>query len=358
YSIFKTRIFFISIFIVAFAYTIFLKTELYESKTALIVRDLSAPAPSANLGLSMLGMGSNSQLQDSMVVQEYLLSLDTFLLLDKEFGLIKHYKSENLDCIERLALDATMEESLEFYRQRILINYDEISGILHISYMHTTPQTAQNILNFMIKHVEYALNEFNRKKAKKQLSFMESEHDKKLKKVNESSALLEVYQNENLLLDPTLNASSSSTIIASLESTLTQKRIEYKTKSNYLNRENYELLALEAEIKEIVSSLAHSKKSLTGDTKDSLNKILFEYEKLKMQLEFDTDIYKNVLIQLETVKLDALKEAKTLSIVSKPNLPDGYISNKPKTFITLLIVISLFYGIFSMLLAIIKDHKE
>ncbi len=360
YSIFKTRLFFISFFMIAFTYTLFLKAELYESKTALIVRDLSAPAPSSsNLGLSMLGMGSNSQLQDSMVVQEYLLSLDIFLELDKKFNLIQHYKSDKIDWIERLSWDATIEQSLEFYKKRILINYDEVSGILHISYAHTDPQTAQNILNAMIKYVEYALNEFNRKKAKKQLAFIESEHDKKLLKVNNSSIILENYQNANLLLDPTINASSSSTLIATLEATLTQKRITYKTKSSYLNKNNYELITLEAEIKEIVNSLANFKKSLTGNTKNSLNKILFEYEKLKMQLEFDTEIYKNVLIQLETTKLDALKEAKTLSIVSKANLPDGYTyPNKPKTFITLIVVIFLIYGIFSMLLAIIKDHKE
>ncbi len=360
YSIFKTRLFFISFFMIAFTYTLFLKAELYESKTALIVRDLSAPAPSSsNLGLSMLGMGSSSQLQDSMVVQEYLLSLDIFLELDKKFNLIQHYKSDKIDFIERLSWDATIEQSLKFYKKRILINYDEVSGILHISYIHTDPQTAQNILNAMIKYVEYALNEFNRKKAKKQLAFLESEHDKKLLKVNNSSMILEKYQNENLLLDPTINASSSSTLIATLEATLTQKRIIYKTKSSYLNKNNYELLALKAEIKEIVSSLANFKKSLTGNEKGSLNKILFEYEKLKMQLEFDTEIYKNVLIQLEKTKLDALKEAKTLSIVSKANLPDGYTyPNKPKTFITLIVVIFLIYGIFSMLLAIIKDHKE
>ncbi|RUA00706.1 MAG: hypothetical protein DSY88_10440 [Candidatus Poseidoniales archaeon] len=88
-------------------------------------------------------------------------------------------------------------------------------------------------------------------------------------------------------------------------------------------------------------------------------RVLLEYEKLKMQLEFDTEVYKNALIQLETTKLDVLKEAKTLSTVSKPNLPDGYTyPNKPKVFITLVIVILLMYGIFSMLGAIIRDHKE
>ena len=98
-------------------------------------------------------------------------------------------------------------------------------------------------------------------------------------------------------------------------------------------------MALKTEIKEIKSSLSDAKRDLTGSGESKLNKILFEYEKLRMQLEFDTEVYKNALIQLEITKLDVLKEAKTLSIVSKPNLPDGYTyPNKSKTFVTLIIV--------------------
>ena len=359
YSDFKTRLFFILLFLLAATYILVLKSELYESKTTLMVRDLSSASPSSSLGLSLLGVGSSSQLQDSMVVQEYLMSLDTFLLLDKEFNLTGHYKSDKLDFVERLASDATMEKTLEFYKKRLLINYDEVSGLLHLGYAHTDPKTAKEILEFMVSSVEHELNEFNRRKAKKQLAFIEIEYNKNKQKMDKSSDVLQSYQNRHLLLDPGNKASTSSAIIANLEATLTQKRIEFKTKSTYLNSDNYEIAQLKTEIDEIANSLADAKKGLTGSSEDRLNKILFEYERLKMQAEFDIEVYKNSLLQLETTKIDVLKEAKTLSVVSKPNLPDGYTyPNKPKVFVTLVIVMLLLYGIFSMLGAIIRDHKE
>ncbi len=359
YSVFLTRFFFSFIFILLSLYFLVIKSELYESKTALMVRDLSSSSPDASLGLAILGAGSSSQLQDSMVVEEYLMSLDMLKRLDKEFGLIAHYKSDALDFIERLADDATMEKTLKFYQSRLHIDYDETSGILYISYAHTNPKTAQEIVEFLVEEVEHELNEFNRRKAKKQLKFIEREHDIKKKQMDRSASILEEYQNKNLLLDPANEATSSTSIIANLEATLTQKKIELKTKSNYLNPDNYELSALKTEIKAIEKSLEDAKKGLTGNGDAPLNKILFKYEQLKMQLEFDTEVYKNTLLQLETIKLDTLKEAKTLSIVSKPNLPDGYTyPNKPKVFITIVIVMLLLYGIFSMLSAIIRDHKE
>jgi capsular polysaccharide transport system permease protein len=287
------------------------------------------------------------------------MSLDMLKRLDKEFGLIKHYKSDDLDFIERLPQDATMEETLKFYQSRLHIEYDEVSSLLYIAFAHTDPKTAQAIVTYLIKAVEEELNEFNRRKAKKQLKFIEHEHDIKKKKMQESAAILEEYQNKHLLLDPTAEATASTSIIAKLEASLTQKQIELQTKSNYLNPNNYELQALRSEIRAIKRSLKEAKKGLAGNSEAPLNKILFKYQQLKMQLEFDTEVYKNTLLQLETIRLDALKNAKTLSIVSEPNLPDGYTyPNKPKVFITLVIVMLLLYGIFSMLIAIIKDHKE
>ncbi len=358
-KILDMRALFLVVFLLLNIYYLAVKPELYESRTSLMVRDLGSSSSSATIGLSILGAGDDSVLKDSMVVQEYLESLDMFLLLDNEHKLKVHYKSGNLDIIERLNADATIEKVLEFYNKRLMIVYDEMSGLLHISFSHTNPDKAQEILKFLVSQVEFSLNEFNRKKAKKHLKFIESEYENSKKNMADSSLILEQYQNKHLLLDPTAEATSSSSIISNLESMLTQKNIAYKTKSAYLNSNNYELKALKSEIKEITASLKNAKKGLAGDGDQNLNKVIFEYNKLKLQHEFDIEIYKNNLLQLETTKIDVIKSAKTLSIISKPNLPDGYTyPNKPKVFITILVVMLLIYGIFSMLLSIIRDHKE
>ena len=358
-KIFDTRALFIVNFVLLTSYYLFVKAELYESKAALVVRDLSSSASPEGFGLSLLGMGTSSQLQDSLVVEEYLLSLDVFILLDRKFELIEHFKGEDLDVVERLSSDVTMEKVLEFYRQRLLVDYDETSGILHVAYAHTSPKTAKAILEFLIEHVEEQLNEFNRRKARKHLRFIESQYLKQKEKMDGSSAALERYQDEHQLLDPKNSALSSSSIIANLEASLTEKRTKLSAMRGYLNENNYEIKQIKSEIRSIKQSIVRKKKALSGSDKTRLNKILFEYERLRMAFEFDVEVYKNTLIQLETTKIDAAKEAKTLSVVSKPNLPDGYTyPNKPKVFITILIVLLLIYGIVSMLAAIIRDHKE
>jgi capsular polysaccharide transport system permease protein len=359
YSITKVRLFFIALFLVVSSYYLFVKSELYESSTALIVRDLSQAPSASSLGLSLLGMGSSSQLQDSMIVKEYLQSLEIYKEVDKKFGLTKHYESKDIDFIERLPKDATQEDILEMYNKHLVIFYDETAGILHISFLHVDPKTAQDILTFLVKRVDYQINEFNRRKAEKQLRFVEKEYEKAKKKLDEAAAKVEAYQNRYLLLDPTAEATSKGSIIAELEAKLSAKKLEFATKKRYLNDGNFELIALKNEIKEIQKSINAAKSKLTGSDKDRLNKVVFVYEQLKMQLEFATEVYKNALLQLESTKIEVAKNDKTLSVVSKPNLPDGYTyPNKPKVLITILILTLLAYGIFTMLASIIRDHKE
>ena len=358
YANLRNRTLFLVMFVLTLLYFMEVKSELYESKSAVIVKDLSSPSTSG-LELSLLGMGGGSQLQDSKVVEEYLLSQDFFLILDKKFDLIQHYKSDKIDLIERLSQTATLEESFEFYQSRTTIEYDEVSGILHIAYAHTAPLISKNIAEFMIHNVEKQLNELNKIRALKQLHFIQKEFKKQKIKMEKAFSALESYQNEHKILDPNNQALTESTIISSLEEKLTQKKIELSTLRGYLNENNYEIIKIKSEIQSIENSLKDKQHGLSGVKKHSLNRSLVDFEKLKMAVNFETEIYKNALIQLETTKLEVSKSAKILTIVSKPNMPDGYTyPDKPKTFFTIVIAYFLMYGIFTMLAAIIRDHKE
>ncbi|MBD3798245.1 MAG: hypothetical protein IE887_11115, partial [Campylobacterales bacterium] len=172
YMKFKFRFAFVVVFLLSSFYVVFLKSELYESKTALIVRDMSQTPTASTLGLSLLGMGSSSQLQDSKIVEEYLKSLDVYQLVDRKFNLTQHYKSDAIDFVERLSEDATTEEVLAFYNKHLNVYYDETSGILSVAFAHVAPKKAQEILEFLVQNVDFQINEFNRKKALKQLSFV------------------------------------------------------------------------------------------------------------------------------------------------------------------------------------------
>lgn len=355
----KIQLFFIVVFLLLNLYYLVIKSELYESRTSLFVKDLLSNSSTSSLGLSLLGAGVSSQTQDSKIIEEYLLSLDMYKLLDEQFHLSEHYKSNAIDFVQRLYFQAKQEDFLEMYNNHLKVYYDETSGIITISFLHTDPKKSQEVLEFLVQKVESQINEINRKISQKKLTFVEEEYKKAKLKMDSSSKQLEEYQNTHLLLDPASQANAASGVISQLEATLVQKDIEYSTAKSYLNENSYELQALKKEIDEIKKSIETQKKELSGNSKDRLNKVLFEYEKLKLQFNFDTEVYKNALLQLESTKIEVSKEAKILSVISMPNIPDGYTyPNKPKVFVTILVVILMLYGIIALLISIIRDHKE
>ena len=354
----RLRAVFAIMFLLTAGYFMFVKSELYESNSSIVVKDLNQNGVSA-LGINLLGAGASSEAQDSKVIEEYLLSPDVLELLDKKFDLDTYYHSDAVDFISRLGSASTREDFLEIYRRHFHVVYDEVSGILRLSFGHTDPKTAQTILAFLIAHAEQQLNLYNERNAEKQLAFVRDLAEKNREKLDASTAVLEQYQNEHQILDPETDVQTQSGIIAELEGTLVQKRAEYSRMKQYMSESSFDMVKLADEIHALEASLKRAKASLSGNEKERLNAVLFAYEKLKSQTAFDAEVYKQSLVQLETAKVDANKQSKALVVLTQPSLPDGYTyPDKPRLLATLVLFFLLTYGIAALLSAIIKDHKD
>ncbi len=352
------RLLFASVFLLSMLYILFIKSELYLSSASVIVKDINKN-PQESMGLSLLGVGTSTQMQDAFVLEQYLASFDVFDVLDRAFRLGEHYHSEALDPFERLYASSRREDLLELYNKRLQINYDEISGILTIGFLHTSAEEAKKIVAFLVARAESQLNHYNQLRAQKQLTFIEGELEKSRAKLEASIRELELFQNENRLLDPAVEAQSTNAIIANLEANLVEKKARYNQLLSYMNRDNIEVVQLDAEIREIKKALRQLKSSLSGKGEGKLNATMVAYEKLIRQVDFDTEVYKQNLAQYEVAKVESVKEAKTLTVLTQPNLPDDYAKpEKLRESITLLLVLLLGYGILSLVITIVRDHKD
>ncbi len=359
YESLRLRTLFFTVFLLVTGYYMFIESERYESEASIIVKDLNEKSAAA-LGITLLGAGAPSQAQDSMILEAYLLSPDILALLNRQFHLDAYYRSDALDPLSRLHPWSTREDFLALYREHIHVVYDEVSGILRISFSHTDPETARDILQFLIARAEKQLNRYNERNAEKQLAFVRKLAEQNRERLDASTEALEAYQNRHLVLDPATDAQTQSAIIANLESTLVEKQAEYNRLKHYMSDSSFDLVNLVNEIRTLEASLKKAKAALSGsDTAERLNSVLFAYERLKAQVAFDQEVYKQNLVQLETAKVDANRQAKALVILTQPNLPDGYTyPDKPRLLATLALAFLLAYGIVSMLGAIIKDHKD
>jgi capsular polysaccharide transport system permease protein len=76
-------------------------------------------------------------------------------------------------------------------------------------------------------------------------------------------------------------------------------------------------------------------------------------------MEFAKEVYRQTLIKEEEIKIEAAQKSKHLVTVAKPTLPDDYTyPNKLWDLFTLVVLLSFFYGIVTIIVSIIKNHQD
>lgn len=353
---------FIWLFLVPFfvlsSYILFIKTELFNSSSTVLVKDLTPSATPSDL-MSALIPSSSSNMQDSMLLEKYIKSEEMFHKLDKVFELRKHYESDALDALERLYSFSTMEDVLALYQRRVVIHYDELSSTLEIGFLHSDPAMAKKILEFILIHAGETLNVYDKQNGNILLDFIKKQESKNKILLTNAIQKLLAYQNTNKTIDPAIDIEAKSTILSELEANLVKKETEYDSLKQYMNAQSTELKMLRGEISSLKRKRQEIKAQLAGFDKSELNEDLYDFETLKAEVEFAKDRYKQTLIQLDMAELQSTQNSKNLIVVTHPTLADYYSEpNKLKSMITLFLVLLLIYGIVTMIHAIIKDHRD
>ena len=350
------------------SYILFVKTEKYESSSTVIVKDLSEKQATSPLGAMLLAAGGAGVSQDAMLLDVYIKSSDMFELLDKEFKLREYYSGKKIDIYNRLYRDTFLTNRkmnginlLERYNRDLKLFFDKPSSTLNIKFAHADAKVAQQIVISIIKHATTMLNDMDKKSSKIVLRSLQKLEKEKYELFLDSLKELLEYENKHNTINPKVDVETKSNILATLEGELIQKRVVYQSKLQYMNKNAPEMKILKGELSHIKSSIKKIKKQMTGKSKKKteLNKNLAQFGLIENKMEFNKEIYKQTLMKLEEVSVMVNQNTKNLIVVSAPKVADSYTyPNKFKDIITTIILLTLLYGVVSLIGSIIRDHKD
>jgi capsular polysaccharide transport system permease protein len=364
---FNLKIVFILLMLLTLFYTFFLKTEKYESSSIVMVKDLSQKQSTSPLG-ALLSAGGTGTTQDSMLLDVYIKSSDMFELLDKEYNLTQYYSGDEIDFYARLYENSPLGNRelnkvnlIKSYNKDLKLFFDESSSTLSISFAHANAEVAQKIVQSIVLHATDMLNEIEKKSSSIVLKFLKKVEREKYELFLLSLKKLLDYQNSHNSISPKIDVETKSGILATLEAELVQKRVALQDKSQYMNPNAPEMKLLRGNISHIESSIRKIKKEMTGKNNKSgeLNKALADFELLKSEVDFNKEVYQQTLAKLEESAILASQNTKNLIVVSSAKIADSYTyPNKFKDAITIIILLSLLYGITGLIVSIIQDHKD
>jgi capsular polysaccharide transport system permease protein len=104
-------------------------TPMYESHTEFVIQQAQPQGAGAGLGGLFSGT-SFATSQDSIAVQGYLQSREAMLRLDNDAGFIAHFQDPNIDPLQRLDPDATVEDAFKTFKRNVKMSYDPTEGIV------------------------------------------------------------------------------------------------------------------------------------------------------------------------------------------------------------------------------------
>jgi capsular polysaccharide transport system permease protein len=317
-----------------------------NTETPAIVSGLSAIFPTAG----------NSMRSDSLTLRSYIHSSDMLEEVDKRLGLRAAYSAPRSDFWFRLDKSATREELIEYYRDRVDVEYDDDSGLLTIRTEAFEPKYSARLNSLLIELSERFINETSHRIARAQMAFSQSEQVIAQDALEKAKVSVQEFQNQNGMLDPLAQAQANTGVTVELQATLARQEAELKGLLGYLSSNASQVNALRQQIAGLRAQLEAEKKRGTASGA-RLNILAGEYEALTARLQFAEDAYKVATAGLENSRLESVRKLKTLVAVQTPGVPQK--AEQPRraySLLALFLGLALLYGIVRLAVATIEDH--
>lgn len=344
---------------VAIVYYSAIAANRYVSETVVTVKQADNPAASAMGGLAALAGVSPSSREDTLFLREYIHSLDMLKALDEKLAIRKAYEIQTSDPLYRLYGWMNQEWFLWYFRNRIEVVYDDMTGLLRIRTEAFAPAESRMINEAILNESERFVNELSHKIAREQMTFAEGELKKAKERFAKAKANLLSFQNKHGVFDPMAQAQAKASLSEGLETMIAQKEAELGTMLSYLQESAPQVVALRAEIAALkTQSEKERARVVSNQNGEKLNDLAAKYQDLVIEAGFAEDAYKIALASVEKTRIDASHKIKQLAVIQSPIQPE--MAEYPKriyNLITLLIGLLLLYGIIKLVKATIEDHK-
>lgn len=330
----------------------------YESSSTLLVKQVADTPVADTAGLGALLGVPNTSREDSQILKEYIGSRDMIEQLDQTLNLRQEFSSVR-DPIFALSEDASVEDLVEYFNKMIKVELDEQTMMLHVHAQGFSPEFSLKLNQEVLKQSDEFINEISQTIAQEQQVFAQKQYAEATAQLDEARQAVLQYQNENEIFDPELQAKAVATLISGLQSSLAQLKTEERTLLSYLTPEAPQVVALRSQIESVQKQIDSESDKLTSPNNLKLNKNVADFEALKQQVLFATDLYKISLASLEKARLEASRKLKKLVVIAGPRLAeDSLYPRKVYISITSFILLNIIFGIGLLIHSIIREHRE
>lgn len=337
-----------------------LASDRYTSQSSFVVRSPKSQSSLNGLGAILQGTGFSRAQDDIYTVQEYMRSRSALEKLRQGLPVREFYETKG-DIFSRFngfGLRGEEEAFYQYYKDKVNINFDSVSGISTLNVTAFDAAESQKINAALLKQGEALINQLNDRARSDTVRYAEEVVRAAEERVQQTSQNLTDYRINNGVFD----LKSQSEVQMGLVSKLQDELIVIQTQLDQVRAvtpENPQIPGLKAREQSLRKEIAQQLRGISGSGKGSLSNQAADYQRISLENQLAEQQLAAAMTSLESAKAEADRQQLYLEVISQPNRPDlAHEPNRLYNIVATLIIGLIVYGIASLLAASVREHKN
>lgn len=362
--VFFNKIFLLTVLlptVLSIVYYGFVASDVYVSESRFVVRTPQRAQQTSVIGALLQGTGFQRAQDDSFSVHDFMASRDALKALDDKLQLKAAFSNPALDPLSRFPgplSEETFEELFKHYTKHVKVAYDQASSITTLTVRAYTAEDAYRINSELLAMGETLVNQINERGQRDLVRFAAAEVAEAEAKAKAAAVAVANYRSRRAVFDPERQSALQLQQVTKLQDEVISAKLQL-AQLRALSPANPQIPTLERRVRGLETEMAREMAKVAGGGSESFAEKATDFERLQLERTFADRQVASALTNLETARSEARRQQLYLERIVQPNTPDEAIEPRRLRAILATYLVGLVcWGVFSMLLAGIKEHRD
>ncbi len=258
---------------------------------------------------ALTGLASFTQVQDSLIVANYVKSQAIVEALEKEIDLRAIYSKHSIDWFSRFKADKPIEAFVKYWLWRVKTSIESPSGIITVKIGAYSPEDALKVANATVDLSERLVNGLSTRALNDAVAQAESELARAESRLSAARVALRDLRNSQATLDPRRTAEGIGKLVAELrlEKIHLEQDIEASERGNIeANAPQVQIMRARLEvIGEQIVNLEEKVTSQDGASTEALSGKITRFDELELERQIAEKQYTQAAAALERARVNA-----------------------------------------------------
>lgn len=336
-----------------------LASDVFVSESHFVVRSPDKPSV-GGIGVLLKTAGFSNASDEVRAAQGFILSRDALRALDSDGSVRRAWGNSGVSLFNRfdpLGIDGSFEELYLYYRDKVAVEFDTESGITTLTVRAFSPADAQAINRRLLERAERLVNQLNDRGRGDLVRYAEREVAEAQAQARTAALELAAYRNSAGVIDPERQATVQLQMISKLQDELIGARMQLLQLSSAAAL-NPQIPLLKVRIAGLQAAIDDQLNQVAGGSR-SLSAAAARYQRLQLQREFADRQLGAALVALQDARNEARRQRAYVERIAQPSYPDEAMEpRRLRGMLSALVVGLVAWGIFTMVLAGIREHQD